>query len=73
MSKLFWVLIILRLVLHQDFWFWDSDYLVAGIIPIGLAYHIGISIAATFTWLAIAIFSWPEDLQDQATVSSENG
>lgn len=66
MKKPFWILILLLIILHQDFWFWDSTYLVGGVMPIGLAYHIGISIAATLLWLAVCLFSWPEGLDRDA-------
>lgn len=64
MKKPFWILILVLLILHQDFWFWNDSSLVAGVMPIGLAYHMGISIAATLLWLAVCLFSWPKDLED---------
>lgn len=56
-------LIILLVVLHQDFWFWDSDYLVFGFLPIGLAYHVGISIAAAVVWGLAIKYCWPDDVE----------
>ena len=59
-------LIVLLLVLHQDYWNWENDSLVFGFIPWGMAYHIGISIAAAFVWLIAVTFAWPSDLDDSA-------
>lgn len=64
MKKSFWVLILALILLHQDFWFWDSTTLVGGFMPIGLAYHVGISLAATLLWLSVCLFSWPEELDE---------
>lgn len=56
-------LIVLLMILHQDFWNWHrNDPLVFGFIPIGLAWHAGISLSAAFIgWLA-ARFCWPIDI-----------
>jgi hypothetical protein len=64
MKKLVIVLVTLLLILHQDFWAWDSiEPLVFGFIPIGLAYHMAISIAAAFVWWLAMKFCWPADLE----------
>lgn len=57
-------LVVLLAVLHQDFWWWDDvEPLVFGFLPIGLAWHVGISLAAGFTgWLAVR-YCWPEALE----------
>lgn len=57
-------LVVLLIILHQDIWFWSDRYLVFGFIPIGLAYHAGISIAAAFVWFLATQFAWPEGLDD---------
>jgi len=54
-------LIALLAVLHQDFWFWDDPTVVAGFLPIGLAWHVGISLAATACWLVVVQVAWPEE------------
>ena len=58
-----WALIALLLLmaLHQDLWFWDDRSLLWDFLPVGLAYHAGISLAATALWFAVARFAWPED------------
>jgi len=58
------VLLTFLAVLHQDFWWWDSiDPMVFGFLPIGLAYHAGMSLAAAFLWFLVAAFCWPKDLE----------
>jgi len=60
-------LILLLLILHQDFWFWDnSETLVFGFIPIGLAYHAGVSVAACVLWALAVRFCWPSGVDDLA-------
>lgn len=50
-------------VLHQDVWNWkQSDPLVMGFLPVGLAYHAGYCLLAALTMLVLVKFAWPEDL-----------
>jgi hypothetical protein len=49
---LFYFLIVLMFLLHNDFWFWETPQLVLG-LPVGLLYHIGFCLAVT---LLMAIF-----------------
>lgn len=59
---LIWIAVIALIVLHQDFWFWDTyEPLVFGFLPIGLAYHVGLSIAAAIVWFLATKFCWPAD------------
>ena len=65
-------LIVLLAVVHQDFWWWDDRTVVFGFIPIGLAWHMGISLMAGLTgWLAVS-FCWPRELDElqQTTVDA---
>jgi len=62
MKYTIWGLVLLLILIHQDFWFWDDSRLVFGFMPIGLVYHAGISIAASLTWLLATVYAWPEDL-----------
>ncbi|MEM9825410.1 MAG: DUF3311 domain-containing protein [Planctomycetota bacterium] len=55
------VAVVILLVLHQDNWFWEDNTPVFGFMPIGLAYHAGISIAATITWFVATRIAWPVD------------
>lgn len=60
MKRLVIALVVLLIVLHQDFWWWDSvDPLVFGFMPIGLAWHVLISIAASFVWYLASRYCWP--------------
>lgn len=57
------VLIVLLMVLHQDFWWWHrTEPLVFGFIPIGLAWHAGISVAAGVVAALAVRFCWPADV-----------
>ncbi|QDT01911.1 hypothetical protein K227x_02800 [Rubripirellula lacrimiformis] len=66
MKKVVWGLVLLLVVLHQDVWNWDNDRLVLGFIPLTLAYHASISIAASAVWLLAATTAWPTNLEDDA-------
>lgn len=68
MKKVVVVLLVLLAVLHQDFWHWNRiDPLVFGFIPIGLAYHIGISIAAAILWALAVHYCWPKNVDVPGT------
>ena len=63
MKRFVVILLILLAILHQDFWYWDSiEPLVFGFIPIGLAYQIGVSIAAGILWALAVCYCWPKDV-----------
>lgn len=53
-------LLVLLAALHQDFW-WRADHrtLVFGFLPVSLAYHIGISVAASVLWGLLCYACWP--------------
>ncbi|MEL7265791.1 MAG: DUF3311 domain-containing protein [Planctomycetota bacterium] len=59
------LLVLLLVLLHQDFWFWRDDTLVFGVIPIGLFYHACISIGASVTWFLATVIAWPLDTTDE--------
>ena len=50
-------------ILHQDFWFWRSSYLVFGFIPIGLFYQGVYAIAAALLMWLLVTFAWPSHLE----------
>ena len=55
-------LIVVLAVFHQDFWWWDrSEPLVFGFIPVSLAYHAGVSIAAALLWAMAVKYCWPKE------------
>jgi len=71
MKRLIYGLIILLAILHQDFWWWDDGQtMVAGFIPIGLAYHAGVSVAAAALWALAVRYCWPHDVDEENSISS---
>lgn len=65
-KKLLWVAVALLVLLHQDFWWWDSRTLVLGFLPIGLFYHALFSIAAGLTWAFANKYAWPHHIEEWA-------
>ena len=61
--RLMWILFAVLVVLHYDFWFWDSGSLLFDFLPVGLAYQIVISIAASALWGWAAFYAWPAELE----------
>jgi hypothetical protein len=59
--RLVWGLVAALAVLHQDFWAWGDPTLVGGAVPIGLAWHVGISISAAGVWWLVTRYAWPGD------------
>lgn len=51
------------MALRQDFWFWSDRTLVAGVLPIGLAYQGGYSVLASLVLYALVRWSWPHELE----------
>ncbi len=70
MKYLVWLMVIVLIIAHQDNWNWDDQTLVFGFIPIGLAYHAGISIAASIVWFLAASFAWPKALEGTDTAGN---
>jgi len=64
MKYVVWILILLLLVLHQDYWQWNKSTLVFGFVPYSLAYHAVLSIAAAMVWLLAVQFCWPKGLEE---------
>ena len=71
MKYFVWGLVVLLVVLHQDYWQWDDARLVFGFLPYTLAYHAGISMAAAVVWALAIRFCWPDDLDDIAPRDGE--
>ena len=65
--RLGWTLAIVALyLLHQDIWWWnDARPLIAGFLPIGLAYHAGYCLAAALLLWGLTRFAWPSHLEDR--------
>jgi hypothetical protein len=56
-------LVVLLAVLHQDFWWWDDRRVVLGFLPLGLAWHAAVSLAAGLLWWLAVGFCWPPELE----------
>ena len=65
MKSFVWGLVLLLVVLHQDFWNWDNDRWCSGFLPVTLAYHAGISLAAGVVWF-LATSCLAGELEDDA-------
>ena len=63
-------LVVLLLILHQDNWFWTDDTMVFGFMPIGLFWHVCISIGATLTWALATVIAWPVHEDELASGSA---
>jgi len=64
MRTVVWLLLVALIVLHQDFWNWRTrEPLVFGFIPSGLAWHVGISLAAALVAALAVRFCWPAELE----------
>lgn len=57
---------VVLVTLHHDFWNWGDTTLVFGFIPVGLAYHVGYSVAAGIFWYLVARFAWPHAIETWA-------
>ncbi len=64
MRYVVWFLVLILLVIHQDFWNWNNGSLVFGFMPIGLFYHVCISLAAGVVWFLACQFAWPTGEED---------
>ena len=74
MRRLVYGSIILLALLHQDFWWWDdSDTLVFGFVPVGLAYHAFLSLAAGMLWALAVKFCWPAGVDVEDTPAEQGG
>jgi len=56
------ILVLALVALHQDAWNWNRTNLYLGFLPVTLAYHMGISVAASATWYLATKVAWPEHL-----------
>ncbi|MEM7782828.1 MAG: DUF3311 domain-containing protein [Planctomycetota bacterium] len=60
------------IVAHQDFWYWEDTTLVWGVLPMGLFYHVCISLAASLVWLIACTFAWPKGIDEFEEDSLDN-
>lgn len=64
-------LLIVLVILHQDFWLWDNPTLVFGFLPTGLAYHAVYSLATAGVLYLALKHAWPADIEAFAEGRSE--
>jgi hypothetical protein len=65
MKRLTYGLLVLLAILHQDWWWWDDGTTMClGFMPIGLAYHAGVSVAAACLWALAVRHCWPAHLDE---------
>lgn len=64
---LLFLLIALVYLAHQDLWNWkESDPLVFGFLPVGLAYHAGFAVLCAVMMAVLVKFAWPKQLEAEA-------
>ena len=72
-SKIFAAgLILILIVVHQDFWNWGVTERTIGGLPQGFVFQIGLSIAAAFIWLIVTMIAWPKDEWAETENSNES-
>ena len=64
MKYVIWILVVLLLVFHQDYWQWTDAALDFGFLPRAMTYHVILSIVAAGGWLLATKFCWPEWLDE---------
>ena len=64
MKWIVYLLAVVLLVFHQDFWnFHEAQPLVFEFIPIGLPYHAGFALACAVLMFLLVTFAWPKHLE----------
>ena len=66
----FWIALVALMILHHDWWFWNDGRLLFGFMPVGLAYHALISLAAGGLWAYAVLFALSEYLEDDESEAS---
>ncbi len=65
------VLIVLLVLLHQDYWNWHRRDLVAGALPATLVWHMGLSLLASAAWYVATVVCWPREEESHDHVEQE--
>lgn len=76
MRRLVIALVAVLVVAQQDYWAWDRiDPMILGVLPIGLAWHVGISLAAAMLWALATRYCWPSDVDvaEDAGIGTRGG
>ncbi len=62
--KVVFLLVLVVIILHQDFWLWTNKTLVFDFLPIGLVYHgLYTVLAAVTMWILVKV-AWPREFDD---------
>lgn len=63
---LLFLLVSLVYLAHHDLWNWkETDPLVFGFLPAGLAYHAGYSVVCALMMAVLVKAAWPKHLEAQ--------
>ena len=62
-NAIVWGLVLLLLILHQDYWQWEHNPVLFGFMPYTMAYNIGISLATGMLWIVVCFVLWPKHLE----------
>ena len=74
MNALAAALVAVFYVLHQDVWFWrEARPLVFGVLPLGLAWHAGYTLAVSALMAVLVRRAWPAHLEDAADEGGDAG
>ena len=76
MKQVIWILVAALIIAHHDFWNWEDGQILFGFMPIGLAYQVGISIAAALVWAFACAVAWPQgvdEFEDSLPAESPKG
>jgi len=71
-SKIIIGLVLLLLILHQDYWQWNRSDLLFGFVPYSLAYHMGLSLVTAIAWMLAVTFAWPKGLDEVDVADGES-
>jgi len=63
MRTVVWLLVLTCAILHYDPWYWDDRSVVFGFMPVGLAYHAGLSVVSAIVWALAVRFAWPSKVE----------
>ncbi len=70
MAFVVWFLLALLTVVQQIDWHFAATPLFGGVIPPGLLFHAGVSVAASVLWLLAVTFCWPKDAEVESPAPS---
>ena len=69
--RAFWFIFLGLLLIHQDFWNWSSEEIIAWGMPVGLIYHAGFSIACSLLGVWAVCRAWPTSWEQYAAQQDE--